>query len=115
MGALTITDVTGTRAAPSRGATAAQPARRLSPAPAAGPGRRGGLPAARSAAVATLVSVDFLDGRPGPSDDDRTVELDSDELPVLPEQTRDDTDQGWGDPEASNDARLFEDRPPHWA
>jgi hypothetical protein len=35
---------------------------------------------------------------------------------VLPEQTRDDTDEGWGErPDANtNDERLLEDRPPHW-
>jgi hypothetical protein len=34
--------------------------------------------------------------------------------PVLPEQSREDTDTGWGEyPEASDD-RLSRDRPPHW-
>ena len=49
-------------------------------------------------------------------DDDRVVELDEDDLPVLPEQTRDDTDQGWGATSSdwSNDDRLLADRPPHW-
>jgi hypothetical protein len=45
-----------------------------------------------------------------PADEEREV--------VLPEQTRDDTDEGWGErPDAdanSNDERLIEDRPPHW-
>jgi hypothetical protein len=59
------------------------------------------------------------DGPRGGRDDDRPVDVDSDEAPVLPEQTRDDTDHGWGrsswaDGSASNDARLLEDRPPHW-
>lgn len=51
----------------------------------------------------------------GPDDDDRTVDLD-DDLEILPDQTSDDTDTGWGDWRASddNDARLLEDRPPHW-
>lgn len=45
---------------------------------------------------------------------DVVVELD-DEVPVLPEQTSDDTDQGWGDwGSSNNDARLLEERPPHW-
>ncbi|MDI1460023.1 hypothetical protein QEZ54_03500 [Catellatospora sp. KI3] len=49
----------------------------------------------------------------GSRDDDRIVELD-DEVAVLPEQTRDDTDRGWGERSWSNDDRLREDRPPHW-
>jgi hypothetical protein len=47
-------------------------------------------------------------------DDERTVDLDAEDAPVLPDQTIDDTDSGWGDPEASNDDRLLEDKPPHW-
>ncbi len=48
------------------------------------------------------------------SDDDRVVEPPEDDLPVLPDQTRDDTDAGWGERSAGNDDRLWEDRPPHW-
>ena len=47
-------------------------------------------------------------------DPDRVVDLDEDGLPVLPDQTRDDTDRGWGEWTYSNDDRLREDRPPHW-
>jgi hypothetical protein len=50
-------------------------------------------------------------------DDDRIVEFD-DDLPVLPEQTVDDTPAGWGERPASrdrsNDQRLLDERPPHW-
>ena len=48
-------------------------------------------------------------------DDERVVELD-DDLPVLVEQTRDDTPASWGEREreSSNDERLLEERPPHW-
>lgn len=46
-------------------------------------------------------------------DDDREVDLDED-LVVLPDQTRDDTDAGWGERPSDNDRRLLEDRPPHW-
>ena len=46
-------------------------------------------------------------------DDDREVDLDE-ELTILPDQTRDDTDAGWGEPHQSNDDRLLGDRPPHW-
>lgn len=48
-------------------------------------------------------------------DDDRYVELFDDDLEILPDQTRDDTDAGWGErPDDDDDARLFEERPPHW-
>jgi hypothetical protein len=46
------------------------------------------------------------------SDDDRVVELDDE--PLLPEQTRDDTDAGWGEYGRWDDDRLREERPPHW-
>jgi hypothetical protein len=38
-----------------------------------------------------------------------------DDRPVLPEQSPDDTDAGWGErPEPDDDERLRQDRPPHW-
>lgn len=37
-----------------------------------------------------------------------------DDLDVLPEATREDTDAGWGEAGTSNDERLEQDRPPHW-
>ncbi|WP_345634198.1 hypothetical protein [Rugosimonospora acidiphila] len=46
-------------------------------------------------------------------DGEREVDLEDGE-PMLPEQTRDDTDRGWGEHHESNDDRLLEDRPPHW-
>lgn len=48
-------------------------------------------------------------------DDDREVTFD-DELPVLPDQTSDDTDVGWGEwrGDAGDEERLRADRPPHW-
>ncbi len=48
------------------------------------------------------------------ADEDREVLFDDDEQPVLPEQTRDDTDRGWGERAHSNDERLLAERPPHW-
>jgi hypothetical protein len=37
---------------------------------------------------------------------------------VLPEQSREDTDAGWGEFQATDDERnnerLYQDRPPHW-
>ncbi|WP_165521754.1 hypothetical protein [Micromonospora zingiberis] len=46
-------------------------------------------------------------------DDDRVVDL-GDDFTVLPEQTADDTDQGWGERTGGNDDRLLAERPPHW-
>jgi hypothetical protein len=46
-------------------------------------------------------------------DEERLVELTDDE-PLLPTSTRDDTDEGWGESARRNDERLFEERPPHW-
>jgi hypothetical protein len=49
----------------------------------------------------------------GGYDDDREVDLD-DEQAILPDQTADDTDVGWGERRRTNDDRLLDDRPPHW-
>ena len=36
--------------------------------------------------------------------------------PVLPMQSKEDTDAGWGErPEPEDDERLYRERPPHWA
>jgi hypothetical protein len=38
-----------------------------------------------------------------------------DDEPVLPAQSREDTDAGWGEqPEPDDEDRLRRDRPPHW-
>lgn len=50
----------------------------------------------------------------GLPDDDRIVDFIDDDGPLLPEQTVDDTDVGWGVASSSNDERLLADRPPHW-
>ncbi|WP_189114354.1 hypothetical protein [Pilimelia terevasa] len=47
-------------------------------------------------------------------DADRVVDLVDDDLPLLPEQTGDDTDRGWGDFHRGDDAWLLAERPPHW-
>jgi hypothetical protein len=62
----------------------------------------------------TLVGVDILEQPEHDADGERTVDFDSEEAPLLPEQARDDTERGWGGTETSNDDRLIEDRPPHW-
>ncbi|MEV4479472.1 hypothetical protein AB0K04_02790 [Micromonospora coxensis] len=50
---------------------------------------------------------------PGGRDDDRPVDL-SEDFVVLPEQTVDDTDHGWGERGGGNDDWLLAERPPHW-
>lgn len=49
----------------------------------------------------------------GSFDEDREVLL-TDELVILPDQTGDDTDTGWGERPERNDDRLLAERPPHW-
>lgn len=48
-------------------------------------------------------------------DDERTIDL-SDDLDILPDQTRDESDIGWGGypDDDDDDARLLAERPPHW-
>lgn len=58
--------------------------------------------------------MDILDEPERDADGERTVDFDSEEAPVLPDQTRDDTERGWGGLAETNDDRLYEDRPPHW-
>jgi hypothetical protein len=48
------------------------------------------------------------------TDDDRTVDLAEDDGHLMPDQTTDDTDLGWGERGESNDDRLLDERPPHW-
>lgn len=48
-------------------------------------------------------------------DDLRPVDISDDGLPVLPDQTRDESDIGWGEPPEADDlARFLDERPPHW-
>lgn len=48
-------------------------------------------------------------------DDLRPVDLSDEEPPVLPDQTIDDTDVGWGDwREHDSTSWLIEERPPHY-
>jgi hypothetical protein len=49
----------------------------------------------------------------GTHDEDREVQL-TDEFVILPDQTSDDTDAGWGERSERNDERLLAERPPHW-
>ena len=51
------------------------------------------------------ISLTFVSERPKDEDDE-----------VLPSQTSDDTDRGWGeaDDELDEDERLRREKPPHW-
>jgi hypothetical protein len=51
------------------------------------------------------------DARPGPSAAGRRAAAGE---PVLPEQSREDTDAGWGEYPEPDVERLYRDRPPHW-
>lgn len=56
--------------------------------------------------------------RPRPVYAGRVSERQGHDDEVLPEQTSDDTDNGWGDrhdeDELSDDERLIREKPPHW-
>ena len=47
-------------------------------------------------------------------DADRRVHFTDDGYSVLPDQTVDDTDYGWGERPIANDDWLLAERPPHW-
>ncbi|HTU75922.1 MAG TPA: hypothetical protein VMG38_20590 [Trebonia sp.] len=60
------------------------------------------------------------DERPAAPQDERPPAAPQDERPpaagpVLPEQSREDTDEGWGEYPGRDDDWLRRDRPPHWA
>jgi hypothetical protein len=49
------------------------------------------------------------------SDEEREVDLTGDDAPLLPDQTSDDTDVGWGERHTDrDDHHLRDERPPHW-
>jgi hypothetical protein len=51
----------------------------------------------------------------GPRSPEKDDKNDADGKPLLPEQTQDETDVGWGEaPEPDDDERLRQERPPHW-
>jgi hypothetical protein len=53
-------------------------------------------------------------GRPGRPDPRAGVPLPPGREDALPEQSREDTDAGWGEYPERADDRLYRDRPPHW-
>lgn len=62
----------------------------------------------------TLPDVVEREGPVARVDDDAREVAFTDELVILPDQTSDDTDAGWGERSAGNDDRLLAERPPHW-
>lgn len=54
--------------------------------------------------------MSFLLGSTGPDEASTAINQ-----PLLPEQSREDTDAGWGEyTDPDDDERLRRDRPPHW-
>jgi hypothetical protein len=52
---------------------------------------------------------------PEPTADDNERPAPAPSVPLLPTQSREDTDAGWGDyGDRDDDDRLLRDRPPHW-
>lgn len=47
-------------------------------------------------------------------DGERTEPGFIEDFEILPDQTGDDTDAGWGERRRGNESRLIEERPPHW-
>jgi hypothetical protein len=53
------------------------------------------------------------DGPEQPEQPEQPLQPDED-TPLLPSQSREDTDAGWGEYGDRDDDRLLRDRPPHW-
>ena len=47
-------------------------------------------------------------------DGERPVDFADDDAPVLSDTSRDDTDEGWGEPPARDSDWWRDQRPPHW-
>lgn len=96
---VTLSDATNrSRTRPSAGATRPERVR-------TGPSRRG--------YAFRVHSTDEPAALGASRNDDRRVDL-TDDYRVLPDQSVDDTDRGWGELPRSNDDRLLAERPPHW-
>jgi len=54
------------------------------------------------------------DGRPVPKDEPAPSPVPPAPSPLLPAQSSEDTDVGWGDYTEQGDDWLLRDRPPHW-
>lgn len=51
---------------------------------------------------------------PWGADAERIVDLNADDFEVVPDQTYDDIDRGWGERPAPVEDWLQAERPPHW-
>ncbi len=59
---------------------------------------------------------DYMPPEEAPKQPARVSPPDPRDKPVLPTQSQEDTDVGWGEPPApDDDERLNRDRPPHWS
>lgn len=45
---------------------------------------------------------------------DMGIDLQNRSEPLFDQQAFEDTARAWGDPDDSNDDRLWDDKPPHW-
>jgi len=53
--------------------------------------------------------------RPRDADPETPQQPATDDSPVIPERSRDDSDEGWGGGrDAEDDERFLRERPPHW-
>ena len=65
--------------------------------------------------IRCLCDDDGMPPDPAPKQPARVSPPDSRDEPVLPTQSQEDTDIGWGEPPGpDDDERLSRDRPPHW-
>jgi hypothetical protein len=48
------------------------------------------------------------------TEDDRVVQLEPEDPPILPDDRIEEVDEEWNEESDSNDERLLEDKPPHW-
>ncbi len=73
----------------------------------------GGVPSSSAAAGPSAGSDDATSSDAPPAAQVRRRRA-TDDAPVIPERSADDSDLGWGDGPDSNDDRLRRDVPPHW-
>lgn len=48
------------------------------------------------------------------TEDDRVVQLEPEDPPILSDERIEEVDEDWNEESDSNDERLREDKPPHW-
>ncbi len=72
------------------------------------------IPAAARAAPAAPSAASSVPASSVPAGPPPSVRVAPAGEPVLPEQSREDTDAAWGEYPESAQERLYRDRPPHW-